>query len=50
MFLEQWIEQDGPTALPAPSPVLNPLHFYLWGQLQFTVYAALVTYAQDLLQ
>ena len=50
MFPEQWIEQDGPTAMRAPSPDLNPLEFYLWGHLNSTVYAALVSYVQDLLQ
>jgi hypothetical protein len=50
VFLEQWIEQDGPTALPAPSPDLNPLDFYLWGHLKSTVYAALVCYVQDFLR
>ena len=50
MFPEQWTEEDGPTALPAPSPDLNPSDFYLWGHLTSTVCAALVSYVQDLLQ
>ena len=50
VFPEQRIEEDGPTALPAPSPDLNSLDFYLWGHLKSTVYAALVSYVQDLLQ
>ena len=50
MFLEQWIEQDGPTALPAPFLNLNPLDLHLWGYLKSTVYATIVSYAQDIQQ
>jgi hypothetical protein len=50
VFPAQWMEQDGPTALPTPSPDLDPSDFYLWGHLKSTVYVALFCYVQDLLQ
>ena len=30
VFPEQWIGRGGPTAWPAPSTDLIPLHFHLW--------------------
>jgi hypothetical protein len=39
--------QGGPTAWPACSPDLNPLHFYLWGHPK-SVYATEVSDIQNL--
>jgi hypothetical protein len=39
VFSEQRIGRDGPSAWPARLPVLNPLEFYIWGHLKYTVYA-----------
>jgi hypothetical protein len=45
-FLNNGLGQGRPTAWPAPSD-LNPLDFYLWGQLKTTVYATEVSDVQD---
>jgi hypothetical protein len=39
-YHNRWIGRGGPTAWPPRSPDLNPLDFYLWGHLNFLVYAA----------
>jgi hypothetical protein len=36
----RWTGRGGPTAWPPRSPDLNPLYFYVWGNLQTLVYAA----------
>jgi hypothetical protein len=39
-YHDQGIGRGGPTAWPPRSPGLNPLDFYLWGNLKTLVYAA----------
>jgi hypothetical protein len=39
-YCDRWIGRGGPTAWPRRSPDLNPLDFYLWGQLKALAYAA----------
>jgi hypothetical protein len=41
-YHDQWIHRGGPTAWFPCSPDLNPLDFYLWGQLNPRVCAASV--------
>jgi hypothetical protein len=48
VFPEQWIVWRGPTAWPACSPDLNPLHFHLWRPLKSTVCGTAVSDNQDL--
>ncbi|GFG31890.1 hypothetical protein Cfor_10242, partial [Coptotermes formosanus] len=50
VFPEQCIGRDGPTAWPARSPDLNPLHFYHCGRLKHTDCASEVSDVQDLQQ
>ena len=38
-FPNKWIGRQGPTQWPARSPDLNPLDFYLWGNLKAIVYS-----------
>jgi hypothetical protein len=39
-YYDRWIGSGEPTALSPRSPDLNPLDFYMWGQLNLPVYAA----------
>ena len=50
VFPEHWVGRGGPTAWPASSLALSPLHFYMWSYLQSTVDAAAVSDLQDLQQ
>lgn len=38
-YANQWIGRGGPVAWPARSPDLNPLDFYVWGQMKQLVYS-----------
>jgi hypothetical protein len=50
VFPEHWVGRGGPTAWPASSLALSPLHFYMLSYLQSTVDAAAVSDLQDLQQ
>ena len=50
IFPRRWIGHGGPVAWPARSPDLNPLDFYLWGQLKSIVYCEPVADVQTLQQ
>jgi hypothetical protein len=50
MFPEQWIRRGGPTVGPVPSVELNLLDFYLWGNLNSTVFDSEVGDVQELQQ
>ncbi|KZC09613.1 hypothetical protein WN55_01050, partial [Dufourea novaeangliae] len=43
----RWIERGGSIPLPAPSPDLTPLDFFLWGILKDKVYKGVPTTPQS---
>jgi hypothetical protein len=40
IYRDRWIGKGGHSAWPPRSPDLNPLDFYLWGNVKCLVYAA----------
>jgi hypothetical protein len=39
-YHDQWLDRGEPNAWPPCLPDMNPLDFYLWGNLKTLVYAA----------
>ncbi|GBN01075.1 hypothetical protein AVEN_3628-1 [Araneus ventricosus] len=49
MYPARWMGGGGPVAWPPRSPDLNPLDFFVWGQMTSLVYETPVDSAGDLL-
>lgn len=47
-FRDRWIRRGGPIPWPPHSPDLNPLDFYLWGDLKALVYETSVQDVESL--
>ena len=48
-FGARWISRAGPTALPARSPDLTCLDFFLWSYINSMVYETDIDFEEDLL-
>ena len=50
IFRRRWIERNGPSKWPPRSPDLNPLDFYLWGEVKDLCYHNRPTTREDMIQ